>query len=244
VASPSVSYFVCGTPRAGTSLLTGLLKSTGIAGRPEEYFWRDDMPSWAKRWSTSTFAEYISAAVQAGTTPNGVFGAKVMWGYTDEFLGRLRDLAGASETSDRALVERFFGGSAFIWIWRRDAVAQAVSWAKAIQTGLWYEQLGDRSFGRPEFDFDQIESLAHEAAAHNSAWRRWFAANQIEPLGVQYEELVSDKVGVARLALTFLGLEVADGLAIVEQTRRQGDELNDEWITRFHEIAALQDLER
>jgi hypothetical protein len=61
---------------------------------------------------------------------------------------------------------------------------------------------------------------------------------------VQYEELVSDKVGVARQALTFLGLEVADGLAIVEQTRRQGDELNDGWITRFHEIAALQDLER
>jgi trehalose 2-sulfotransferase len=96
---PSTSYFVCGTPRAGTSLLTGLLKSTDIAGRPEEYFWRDDVPFWSQRWKTSTFAEYLAAAIRAGTTPNGVFGAKLMWGYMDDFLGRLRGVAGAAEAS-------------------------------------------------------------------------------------------------------------------------------------------------
>jgi trehalose 2-sulfotransferase len=209
----ATTYFVCGSPRAGTSLLAGLLKSTGVAGRPEEYFWRDDMPSWSARWNVSTFGQYVAAALREGTTPNGVFGAKLMWGYMDDFLGRLRDLAGASETSDRALVERFFGGSAFIWIWRGDVVAQAVSWAKAIQTGVWYDQLGDRPVGPAEFDFHQIESLAHQAAAHNRAWRRWFAANKVEPLGVQYEELVSDKVGVARRVLTFLGVEVGRRLS-------------------------------
>jgi LPS sulfotransferase NodH len=34
------SYLVCGTPRSGTSLLCRLLAATGVAGRPEEYFWR------------------------------------------------------------------------------------------------------------------------------------------------------------------------------------------------------------
>jgi hypothetical protein len=29
----------------------------------------------------------------------------------------------------------------------------------------------------------------------------------------------------------------------VEQTRRQGDGLNDEWITRFPEIAAVKNLD-
>jgi trehalose 2-sulfotransferase len=214
------SYFACGTPRAGTSLLTGLLKSTGIAGRPEEYFWRDDMPFWAKRWSTSGFAECVSAANRAGTTSNGVFGAKLMWGYLDDFLGRLRSLAGGRAASDRALVERFFGRSVFIWIWRGDVVAQAVSWAKAIQTGVWYDHLGRLPPARPEFDFEQIESLAREVTDHNLAWQRWFAANELEPLRVQYEDLASDKVGTAKRALAFLGLETPDDLAIMEQTRR------------------------
>jgi LPS sulfotransferase NodH len=215
------SYFVCGTPRAGTSLLTGLLKSTGIAGKPEEYFWRDDMPLWAKRWSTSGFAEYISAAIRAGTTSNGVFGAKLMWGYMDEFLGRLRLLAGGPAASDRALVAHFFGRSVFIWVWRGDVVAQAVSWAKAIQTCVWYDHLGRLHSARADFDFEQ-----------------WFAANEIEPLPVQYEDLASDNAGIAKRALAFLGLEISDDLRIVEQTRRQRDALNHEWVTRYRELAA------
>jgi LPS sulfotransferase NodH len=237
VAAPSTSYFVCGTPRAGTNLLTGLLKSTGIAGRPEEYFWRDDMPFWSQRWKTSTFAEYVAAAIRAGATPNGVFGAKLMWGYMDDFLGRLCALPGPSEASDRVLVERFFGSCVFIWLWRDDLVAQAVSWAKAIQTGVWYDHLGDRPLGPTEFDFDQIESLAHEAADHNRAWGLWFAENQIEPLAIRYEDLASDQGEGTQRALAFLGLEIPDGLPIVEQTRRQRDALNEEWIQRFRELA-------
>jgi LPS sulfotransferase NodH len=234
---PSTSYFVCGTPRAGTNLLTGLLKSTGIAGRPEEYFWRDDMPVWAQRWKTSTFADYLTAALRAGKTANGVFGAKLMWGYIDDFLGRLRALDGARATSDRELVERFFGGSAFIWIWRGDVVAQAVSWTKAIQTGVWYDHLDDRPLGPAEFDFDQIQSLVRGVADHNSAWQRWFAANQIEASRGSDEELAADRVGTTKRALAFLGVEIPHNLVITEQTRRQRDALNDEWIERFYELS-------
>jgi trehalose 2-sulfotransferase len=234
---PSTSYFVCGTPRAGTSLLTGLLKGTGIAGRPEEYFWRDDMPFWAKRWNTSTFAEYLPAAIRGGTTSNGVFGAKLMWGYMDDFLGRLRALTGADAGSDRALIEGVFSHSAFIWVWRADVVVQAVSWAKAIQTGVWYDHPGAAPRAHARFDFDQIESLAHEAAEHNRAWRRWFTANQIVPFAVRYEDLVSDKVGLARRVFAFLGLEASERVSIVEQTRRQSGALNDEWVRRFRQLA-------
>ena len=185
---------MCGTPRAGTNLLTGLLKSTGVAGAPEEYFWRDDMPAWSERWETTTFVDYLLGAIRAGTTANGVFGAKLMWGYMADFLDRLDRLAGGHEGSDRSLVERFFPASDFIWIRRDDMVAQAVSWARAIQTGVWYDQVGRSSATPPEFDFDQIERLAREAADHNDAWQRWFAANEITPLLVRYEDLVSDKV--------------------------------------------------
>src|SRR5579872_7291023 len=48
---PQISYLVCGTPRCGSSLLCETLKNTGIAGRPEEYFWRGDEPFWRERWN-------------------------------------------------------------------------------------------------------------------------------------------------------------------------------------------------
>ena len=34
------TYFVCATPRSGSTLLCKSLAETGVAGRPEEYFER------------------------------------------------------------------------------------------------------------------------------------------------------------------------------------------------------------
>jgi LPS sulfotransferase NodH len=233
----ATAYFVCGSPRAGTSLLTGLLTSTGVAGRPEEYFWRDDMPFWSDRWGVSSFGEYLAAALTEGTTPNGVFGAKLMWGYLADFLGRLRALAGRTESPDLALIEHFFPDPRFVWIWRDDFVAQAVSWARALQTGVWYDHVGEQPAREPKFDFCQIDSLVREAAGHKQAWQDWFAANGLQPFRVRLEDLVLDKVGITRRTLDFLGLEPPDRLVISEQTRTQGDALNEHWIDQYRELA-------
>src|SRR4051794_11021098 len=38
IAHPLLGYLVCATPRSGSTLLCELLTSTGVAGRPAEYF--------------------------------------------------------------------------------------------------------------------------------------------------------------------------------------------------------------
>jgi len=122
---PDTSYFVCGTPRSGSWLLCGLLASTGIAGRPHEWFWRDTEESNRRIWRVSHFADYLACARDAGTTPNGVFGSKLMWAYLDDFLVRLRLLGDAS--SDRSLIADHFPSPRFVWVRRADVAAQAVS---------------------------------------------------------------------------------------------------------------------
>ena len=107
--TPTRSYFVCGTPRAGTWLLCGLLESTGLAGRPHEYFWRETERANATAWRTETFDDYVRAVLAVGTTPNGVFGAKLMWGYFEEFLARL-----GCEPAGR------FPDPRYVWIRRGD----------------------------------------------------------------------------------------------------------------------------
>lgn len=235
--APTSSYLVCGTPRSGTSLLCGLLAGTGVAGRPEEYFWRGDEPFWSERWGVSGFADYLRAAVAHGSTPNGVFGAKVMWSYLPDLLGKLAALPGGRGLDDQALLERAFPGLRFLWIWRDDVVAQAVSWSKAIQTNVWFAA-DDRAPASepPRFDFRQIHELVSEAEAGRTGWERWFQEHGIEPLPMRYEDLVADKAGTIRRALAFLGIPAPADLRIKVSTARQADALNHEWAARYRSL--------
>lgn len=74
------SYLVCALPRSGSSLLCGLLSSTGVAGRPEEWFWRETEAPLPEQWGTPGERDYLAAVRRAATTQNGVLAAKVMWG--------------------------------------------------------------------------------------------------------------------------------------------------------------------
>jgi hypothetical protein len=103
------AYVVCATPRSGSTLLCELLKSTGVAGAPEEYFearadtglpphpgdYLDGLPRTGAgvRDDTSPpepspysdlrgiegYREHLERSFRLGATPNGVFGTKLMW---------------------------------------------------------------------------------------------------------------------------------------------------------------------
>jgi len=96
------SYLICASPRSGSGLLAGVLRSSGIAGRPEEYFWRGDMPHWREVWGVRTDADYFRAALDAGSTPNGVFGARVMWAYLDDVIELASRASGAPSRAIQA----------------------------------------------------------------------------------------------------------------------------------------------
>lgn len=227
---PHMSYFVCGTPRSGSWLLCGLLASTGVAGRPHEWFWRETEEANRRAWAVSSFADYLVRVRGAGTTPNGVFGSKLMWAYLDDFLTQLSQLADAS--SQRSLTARHFPMPRFVWVRRDDVVAQAVSWAKAIQTGSWHHWDRRKPATAPVYDQAQIDALARDAAAHDAGWRAWFAANEIEPLVIRFEDLVADTVGAARAVLDFIGVAAGDA-PIAELTVKGSDPLNEEWAARY-----------
>ena len=64
-----------------------------MAGRPEEYFWRDNEPLYRARWHVTSYHDYLERALEVGTTPNGIFGAKVGAGvYLSHFFRQLRTL--------------------------------------------------------------------------------------------------------------------------------------------------------
>ena len=73
---------------------------------------------------------------------------------------------------------------------------------------------------------------------HNARWREWVEENEIAPFAVTYEELVADPAAVASAMLAFLGA-TGDGTVSGElHTRRQADELSEEWIGRYRRQAS------
>lgn len=223
---------------AAASLLCGLLKSTGVAGRAEEYFWRGDEASWASRWELpvpagSGWPDYLRAALAEGTTPNGVFAAKVMWGYFDDLLARLATLPASSGLDAGQLLRRSFPGLNLVFIRRADTAAQAVSFALAHRTGVWYRAEGTQPGPEPGYDFELIDGFARLAGEHNAAWQRWFADYGFDPCPVSYEELTADPAGVTRRVLETAGIDVAAARPVTVQTTRQATALNAAWIGRY-----------
>jgi LPS sulfotransferase NodH len=222
--SPTSSYFICSGQRSGTWLLSGLLDSTGVAGHPHEYFEASTEQANRRRWRADAgFAEYLAAVFSVGTTENGVFASSVMWPNFASLLNRLADP-----------IERFFPHPRYVFLWREDAVAQAVSWARAAQTSYYHHW--DTPAGEARFDFDQIDALVREASANATSWRRWFAETEIEPFSVRFEDLVANKEGTTRSVLRFLELEVPSDVTISEQTMPAAESLNAEWIARYREV--------
>lgn len=236
---PAKSYLICGTPRTGSTLLCGLLTATGIAGKPESYFRLPDERSYAERWGVKlgpegpdSYQEYVRAAVASGSTPNGVFAARVMWGTMEVVVTRLSG-AGHPVGTDLEVLESELGQVRFVHLQRGDLVGQAASWAKAEQTGYWQD--GDNLVPRrrPQFELHDIDGYLNTINQHNTAWREWFDASGIAPLVVFYEDLLRDMAGTVGTIAQFLGLELPAGHVVQAATRRQADEGSRDWARRY-----------
>ncbi len=100
------------------------LKETGVPRRPREYFWglrspevlrllpaESDLDRDNERqssWSREDYAGHLQSALLAGTTPNGVFASKMMWGYFPDFLELMRGIPRFSGMGDGSLLNSAF----------------------------------------------------------------------------------------------------------------------------------------
>jgi trehalose 2-sulfotransferase len=241
IMQPHTSYLVCGTPRSGSSLLCEALVNTGIAGQPEEYFQPSNEVLWRERWGTSTYAEYLERTIEHCTSPNGVFGVKMMWGYFDHFLRNVRQMPDykEQELSDCKLLQALFPNLRYIWIKRRDTVRQAVSHTKAMQTNLWAVRAENATLPArtPEFSFMQIDYMVQEISAHDAAWQRFFTENGIQPLVIIYEDSVANYEETVRKALQHLDIPGTELVTCSPVTmKKQADAQSEQWVQRYLQL--------
>jgi len=236
------SYVICATPRTGSSLLCGLLASTGVAGRPESYFRAAHIGTWATAWGVADergdidFGEFVRRARLVGATDNGVFACRVMWGTLEEVIDRLRADSRGRRGDDLDILRQAFGEVRFVYLSREDVLAQAVSWASAEQTHVWHDIIGRPRVparATPSYDRAQIDALISTIEAHNEGWREWFASVGVRPHVVRYETLQRDPIATASAVVAALGLGLDPATPVEVRHRRLRDEITADWIARY-----------
>jgi LPS sulfotransferase NodH len=179
---------------------------------------------------------YVRGIVNAKTTRNEVFGFKLMSWYLDDFLACLRNTRafGDAATDDLIMLRNAFPRLRFVHIVRRHRLRQALSTARALQTGLWKVQEGKTASREPQFDAELIEQSLREAQRQEMIWHSFFRRIGIAPFQVEYEELCRDYEATIRSVLDFLKISLPLGARIGPPvTIKQADELSRIWEERF-----------
>lgn len=239
-----LAYWLCTTPRSGSSALGDALERTGVAGRPTEYFNRRFQPQLFGRFGVETQGAFLEAVTRQTATANGVFGVKVMLDRDMEpFFEGLRDAHGS--LADAELVRAAFPDLRFVWLTRRDKVRQAVSFVRAQQTGVWERYSGEAKPETPrlEFDYAALNRFVHELILREARWGDLFGRLGVSPHTVVYEDYVLEPEAAVRGILDFLGLEPPPAWSLPElPLQRLADEVSDAWVGRYLEVSAEADV--
>ena len=187
--------------------------------------------------------EFIEQVLAKGTTPNGVFGINIMWNYLIEVVEKLHELPEYSSVPRHLLLKNLFPNLHHIWMIRRDKVRQAVSWAKAGQTGIYasYQLERQEPKQKPFFDFELIDNLHHLVLEGEAGWENHFGQCSLEPYKVYYEDLVVSYESKTIEVLEFLGLAAPKEFKIEDlPVKKQADAVNEEWVQKYNEMRKTQ----
>jgi trehalose 2-sulfotransferase len=254
------------------------LRHSGRPRRPEEYFAgvedqsiRDHLgergignepPPRSPLWSRAAYDRYLEWAFEAGTTPNGVFGAKLMWGYFGDFVSLLRNIPAYRDLPLADLLPTVFPDVTFVRVVRASKLRQAVSLWKAAQTATWREDQAHakaasveedggppyRSFleeHRPQlrFHYRAIDHLLHGILAEEASWDAFFEHCDLKPVLVLYENFADAYETSTLRLLDRLDLAPPEDFAFEPRMKRQSDRINDDWTRRYSELRLGTDFD-
>lgn len=241
------AYVICTSPRSGSTLLCSLLAATGVAGVPESYFHTASVAEWAAelgiafdpaRPEAEALSEVFRTAIVAGTGGTGLFGLRLQrhsFAFFQEKLAVLHP----GFASDLKRFRAAFGHTLFLHLTREDKVAQAVSYVRAQQSGLWHRAPDGSELERlsppqvPHYDGPAIRTQVAEMTAMDAAWEAWFAGEGISPLRLTYAEIADDPMAVLKKVLARLGRDPAAAERASPGVKKLADDINRAWIRRF-----------
>lgn len=240
---PTRVVIIASSPRSGSTMLCHTLAATGALGPTGELLANGPLARSALRmgvprlplrarvhqrrqrhlaswypFDEESMRKYLLMIARRRQGDDGSFGVKIMG---EQFANHMQRLGISTDV----------WGVPVLWIYlrRRDRVAQAVSLAKALQTGQ-FASTSVRT-GDAHYDSNLIRSCIDSAARSYSVWEEHFKTHGITPIDVWYEELSAEPNFEIRRILDAIGR--SDLQTRPPLTDRQFDSTNVEWIEKF-----------
>ena len=219
------SYVIGSSYRCGSTYLCWQLWNTGVLGAPTEVLNANiELRILMNRFKVSLPADYIAKLLSRRTSRNGIFGMKAHFHHFESFM------------NDYPALLDVLSPVSYIYINRRDKVAQAVSMAKALQTNWWSSRWEEGPSPPLHYDRDLIVKCMKEVELQDAGWLRWYDAKKIAPHEVIYEDLTADTPGTVRAIVELLGAQDDEPSEVhVPPAEKQSDDTNYEWIARFRQ---------
>lgn len=215
-------YFVCVTPRSGSTYFVQLLRSTEVMGTPGEYYNTDGLMQTLMRTLNVSWDNYFEKIISLRATANGVSGIKVSLSSMWYCLGSMPDWA-------KWINPRY------IMLTRDDVLRQAISTYRAQKSGAWqkYDGYPYKEDEPPDFNEVRIRRLIRHINLSNDRWNDWFRENGINPLRMTYEQICEDPEGMVRKAASFIEVDLPSNLELSCTVEIQRDGLTEEWVQRM-----------
>jgi trehalose 2-sulfotransferase len=224
--------FLCFTNRVGSNYLTDLLSLAGYGVRvAEEDFNSSTAIAVSQRSGIDSYDSYLDHIVKA-TKRNGT----CIWKIGAPQLLWL---------ANRGFVPEFFSSAQYVFLRRKDKIAQAVSLYIANQTGKY---VGDASETNLPFDKVLIARQLFQIAVGESHFSYFFALHNVLAYEVWYEDLVAEpRSSILELSERFgCAHEPWLNLDAVDETRslikKQSSTTNELLIERMHQSFQLTPL--
>jgi LPS sulfotransferase NodH len=244
-----VIYQIAFTVRSGSTLVCEYLTANGL-GQPREYFQYDAFGVMAHGLhqtlgvAPDDFQGYIGALL-AQQSRNGVFGCKISWHQKNALL----DEATRHDPAIRTL-EDLFPGFRWLYIRRRDKIAQAISVWRAIRSGRWHSTDPVTKLERPPYDYYPVLAFYQSILTEDWLWQDYFQRQGVPPLVIEYEDLENDPRTTFAAVVRHLrgpGEVAAERLEFATNVEKLRDEYSAELRERFandlHHIGAASHWE-
>ncbi len=237
---PLLSYTIWFSQRTGSTLLCKAIESTGIAGKPREWF--NCPPDLLTTYHKTNHAELQEYLWKLGSTDNGVWGINHSYyePHFSQLTETLRNLPACppAETNRTAVWEQVFPNHRHIFMTRRNKIRLAVSWWRAIQSSEWH--LPTDEHRKPvdlsnAYSFDAIDHLYNECAMREAGIQEFFTEGNITPLNIFYEDFVQNYEGTIRTILDYLKIDSQSISIAPPALTKLADDISEEWAQRFRE---------
>lgn len=208
---PARPWLLASVPRTGSTYVSHLLWASGCLGAPLEYLnFEPAGPYGFASRSPARQTELWRSALRRRTSPNGVFGLKA-------FPLQFGDLNAANPGLVNEVMRTLFPRGLWprvVQLRRRDRTAHAISYARALLSGIWRKEQEPEDRPEPEYSDVAMNHALRLIDGQEAIWNKMFNDLRIEPLVLWYEDILDTPAAAPDAVARYLGMDLDPAAAV------------------------------